>query len=258
MRRRFHSGLLLLCLLVATPAFAQTDPDKLWIEVNIGAAIARDAGYTAAVSFPLRNETAQSSVAYDRPTGGLFDVGVGYMLHRRIGVGISIVGTGHVAPATLTSRIPHPVLPNQPATDVATTDRDLAWSEGTVNLQALIRLTPVESRVFVRAFGGPTRFIVSQQAVSNISYAESLNTTTGAYTIAVDGVTYQDAEAEGWGFHLGADAGYFFNNHVGVGAVVKFNTATITFDDPVLATASPTVDLKAGGVQVGGGLRLKF
>ena len=257
---RIRSTLLLvaLCLLATSPAVAQDDPDPLWIDVNIGAAFAAAEGYSVLREVPFAAETLRLEIAYRQPTGGLFDFGAGYMFHRRVGVGISFAGTGYRSDATISTSVPHPSIPNQRVTNVSRTDRELVWGDGSMNFQAVFKLTPVESRLAARVFGGPTYFAALPEVVSRFNTEETVNLTTGAYALDVDSYEYAEAEATGWGWHVGADVGYFFSNHVGVGGIFRFQRGTVDFDDPLLVQYDGTGAMKVGGVQIGGGLRLKF
>jgi hypothetical protein len=71
---------------------------------------------------------------------------------------------------------------------------------------------------------------------------------------------HERIEGTGWGFHAGADASVFFNRIIGVGGFAKFSRGSVDIEN-TLATAvglDDEVSVKAGGFQVGGGLRLKF
>jgi hypothetical protein len=75
----------------------------------------------------------------------------------------------------------------------------------------------------------------------------------------VDITTYDTTKVEstGWGYHVGADASVFFSRVVGVGGFMRFSRGTVTIEDGVALSDAP-VDVIAGGVQMGGGLRLRF
>jgi hypothetical protein len=64
-------------------------------------------------------------------------------------------------------------------------------------------------------------------------------------------VTVSDSQI---GFNVGADLTYRFANNFGVGAMVRYARATagLTLDD------GSALDVKVGGFQIGGGLRIRF
>jgi hypothetical protein len=57
------------------------------------------------------------------------------------------------------------------------------------------------------------------------------------------------------GFNVGADVGFKISRNIGVGGPVRF--ARASFSLPLTGSAS-NISVEAGGVQVGGGLRLFF
>jgi hypothetical protein len=57
------------------------------------------------------------------------------------------------------------------------------------------------------------------------------------------------------GFNVGTDIGYFFTRQIGVGASVQWAATTI---DAPASSGTGTFDIKAGGFEVGAGLRLRF
>jgi hypothetical protein len=59
------------------------------------------------------------------------------------------------------------------------------------------------------------------------------------------------------GYHVGGDVRYFFTTHVGVGGVVRFTAADVELTGTLFKPAGTTT-VKAGGLQAGGGLRLRF
>jgi hypothetical protein len=62
-------------------------------------------------------------------------------------------------------------------------------------------------------------------------------------------------EAGGWGCHVGADVSWFFTGVVGVGGFGRYAPGTVDYADPF---TDERRDLKVGGFQGGGGLRLRF
>jgi hypothetical protein len=109
-------------------------------------------------------------------------------------------------------------------------------------------------------FGGPTYFRLEQDAITNIRFNQVFRNQPPSNSIEITEFDFERVEANGWGFHAGADASVFFNGIIGVGGFAKFSRASVDLED-TLATAvgeDDVVSVKAGGFQVGGGLRLKF
>jgi hypothetical protein len=113
---------------------------------------------------------------------------------------------------------------------------------------------PVETpRVRLRAFAGPSYFLARQDVVTGISYDQRYQVFGLGNVVDIISYTKERAEGTGWGFHGGADVSVFFNRVFGLGAVVRVSRGTVTIDD-----YGGEEDRKVGGVQFGGGLRLKF
>jgi hypothetical protein len=239
----------------AHPVASARGFERGWIDVNFGVASAAAKEFTTNLERPLFQETRTARVTYHNPTGAEFDFGGGYMITPGVGVGISFTGTAHQDPAQLYINVPHPNRFNTFASSTKPTDAKLQRVEGGVNLQLML-VAPVSPRTRVRLFLGPTYFRVQQDMVSSIAYDQAFLVFLPVN--AVDITTYDTVskvEGTGWGFHVGGDVSFFFTRVVGVGGFARFSRATVSLDDPLSGSA---VDVKAGGFQAGGGLRLKF
>jgi hypothetical protein len=99
-------------------------------------------------------------------------------------------------------------------------------------------------------FGGPSFYKVEQALVSSIRYTESYPYDVAAFDSAVT----DTAEESKIGANLGGDFGYFFTHQVGVGFGAQYTRASLEFP----SADGGTVEVKAGGFQIVGGLRLRF
>jgi hypothetical protein len=248
---------LLAIALAETPSFAQSF-ERGWIDVNFGVPAAEDT-FRMQGSDIRFGERATFGIDYSLPTGAAFDFGGGFMIIPMLGVGINFSGTAHEDQAELSARIPHPIIANAHATGVAPTDVKLGRTEGGVNIQAMF--VPLQTgRLRVRVFGGPTYFRVKQDVVDTIQYFQVwtlLPTTNNVDVTSFDG---EEIEEQGWGFHAGGDVSMFFNRIIGIGSFARFSRANIDLPNTIAITSvdADTVRIKAGGFQVGGGLRLRF
>jgi hypothetical protein len=175
------------------------------------------------------------------------------MFHPHFGVGITVGGTAHDDVADLTAVIPHPGIENAHATATATTDIDLRRRERAVHLHAAVLLAPPDASFSLRLFGGPTHVTVRQDVVGDMVVLESL-TGAGFAVAIIDFDLVAETEGSAWGFHVGADARYFFTERIGVGAMLRVSRA----DVEIPGLFAEPADIKAGGMQIGGGLRLRF
>jgi hypothetical protein len=244
--------LVACCVILASrPAWAQGQ-EKGWLDVNFGAASAAESEYSSGYSVSKFLETATFDATYSFPRGGSFDVGGGYMFAPRVGIGVTLGGTAHEDPAALAIRIPHPLAFNAHASDIDVTDGVLQRSEGSFHISAMI-MAASSPRVRLRVFGGPSFFRAEQDVVSFIGYDQVFQIFgTGN---AVDITTYdtKKSDGSGWGAHGGFDVSFFFNRIVGVGGLVRISRGSVDLDD-----YSGVSHVKVGGVQYGGGLRLRF
>jgi hypothetical protein len=252
------SIVLLGIVLAEAPSFAQSF-ERGWIDVNFGVAVAAEDTFRMQGVGTLFQEDATFGADYNLPRGAAFDFGGGVMITPLIGVGVSFSGTAHEDVASLDARVPHPILVNVYGSDVAETDEKLMRTEGGVNLQAMI--VPLQTdRLRVRFFGGPTYFRVKQDAVTDIRYTQ-VSTILGAINnITITEFDSREIEGNGWGFHGGGDVSVFFNRIIGVGGFAKFSRGNVDIENTMALSSrdEDPIEVKAGGFQVGGGLRLKF
>jgi hypothetical protein len=229
--------------------------ERVWIDVNLGAAIAADKTVTLEHSDRLFDETRTFRTVYENPTGASFDFGGGVMFTPQIGVGVSFAGTAHQAAPEMFVQVPHPNFFNAAASDTADADEEFQRVEGSVHLQVM-GAAPLGENVRLRVFGGPTYFRLQHDLVSSIRYLQTFAIFSRAN--AVDITTYDSVdkvEGTGWGYHVGSDISFFFTRVVGLGAFARYSHGTVDLVEPALDSE---VELKVGGLQFGGGLRLKF
>ena len=230
------------------------DFERGWIDVNFGVAIAAEEDVSVERTYERFREDATSRVTYHNSLGASFDFGGGVMFTRQLGAGVSFGGTAHMKPADLYVDIPHPTVFNRHASDTAVTEGDLQRVEGAVHIQVM-GVTELSRRARLRVFGGPTYFRVQQDLSSGITYLQAFNL-LGANSVDITGTDIEEKlEGTGWGFHAGADFSFFFSRVVGIGAMARYSRGTVEVIEPAFDTP---LELKAGGLQIGGGLRLKF
>ncbi len=243
-------------VVVACPGvvWAQGAASRGWVDVNVGVAAAAQRTFTMSGAEPLYLETLRSQVDYRLPTGADFDFGFGVRLTRAFGLGLSFSGTAHQDAAQLFVQVPHPLAFDAFASDTAPTDQALTRSEGGAHIQ-FVFVAPTTGRLRVRVFGGPTFFRVEQEGVDVIEYNQVYGIFTTANNVTITTYRSRKVDGSGWGFHAGADVSWFFNRVVGIGAIVRFSRGSVSIENTI---GTGTIDVKAGGVQAGGGLRLRF
>jgi hypothetical protein len=249
-----------LCLCSTTTSFAQSSSphfDRGWIDVNIGLATAAEDSLEVTTTRTQFQEPATYRTIYHFPRGAEFDFGGGVMLTEMVGVGLNVSGTAHQDTADLYTRIPHPLYRNAFGEDSGSTDTKLERTEGTIHLQGVFVLPTGNDRLRVRVFGGPSYFRLKMDAVTAIHYLQTYQLFNVGNIIDITTYDSDVVEHTGWGFHAGGDVSFFFTRIFGVGGVARFSRGTVTIDDTNVLREGP-FDVKTGGFQLAGGLRLKF
>jgi hypothetical protein len=111
-------------------------------------------------------------------------------------------------------------------------------------------LWPVTERLHISALGGPTLFRVSQDVVSTFAFAEAYPYDTAVFRSSES----VNATATKLGFNVGGDVALFLTPHVGVGVSATFSRATVD----LAVSEGRTARVRAGGLNTGAGLRLRF
>lgn len=228
-----------------------------WVDVNFGVAMAGESSYRSIVEGELFRETATFTADYNSPPGAEFDFGGGFMFTPAFGLGVSFAGTAHQDTAQLGIRIPHPTFADAHASDSAPTEGELVRSEGSVNIQAMF-VSALSDRLTARFFAGPSYYRIRQDAVSNIIYGHSFLLFSPVHEVDIrryETSTIEFEDGGGWGFHAGGDLSFFFTRVVGLGVFGKYSRGTVEVLDPL---SGEDVDVRTGGFQTGGGLRLRF
>jgi len=239
-------GLMTVCaLLGAMPAAAQPLP-RFTISVN-GGYQPSTTSFDDRFTFDLNRETASVDTDYSVDAGPLFDAGVGFRIWKGLGAGIAIsrfsVDSAGQAEATL----PHPLF-FQRNRQISGETTGITREETGIHIQAQYQLPPF-GNVYVTLAGGPSVLDIQQSIVTDVNFTEEFPYDTAIYV----GVDSQRVSGTATGFNAGADVRWMFTRNVGVGGLVRYTRATVD-----LTRNNRTVTVDAGGMQVGGGVRLAF
>jgi hypothetical protein len=201
-------------------------------------------------------ETLALASAYPKPSTGVdFDFGGGYMFTAQVGVGVSFTGTAHEDGAGLGVTVPHPYFFNASDTDGVPTSDKLLRTEGATHVQVM--LVPMHSaNLRLRVFGGPSYFRYKADMVQDVEYSQLAFPFSRANAVVITGYNAEKAEGTGWGFHGGADVSWFFSRIVGLGGFARYSRGSVSLDREPLSEAQQ--DIRVGGLQSGGGVRLRF
>ena len=90
---------------------------------------------------------------------------------------------------------------------------------------------------------------IKQSIATEVNYTEQFPYDAATFV----GVDSRRISGTATGFNVGADVRWMFTRNIGVGGLVRFTRAKVD-----LEIDSRTVQVDAGGAQVGAGLRLAF
>ncbi|MGE3955657.1 MAG: hypothetical protein AB7H96_02980 [Vicinamibacterales bacterium] len=220
-------------------------PERVRILVN-GGALLNPATIVQDFALTKNVETAPVRTDLALGTGGVVDIGARMRVTRTLSIGVVGFFASSHASGTLEADIPHPFYFNQPrriSGDLAA----FARSERGLHLEIAYPLSVRRGRE-ITIFGGPTYVTARQQLVTDVSYAESFPYDTATFTAPA--TTTVDESA--LGLHVGADVTWRLSRSLRGGALVRYAYAGV----PTEASSGNRADLRAGGLQVAGGLRL--
>jgi hypothetical protein len=241
---------VVLTSLAPTFATAQTGAlmtGRLFVSID-GGIQATTNDFDDSASFTENAEQGQFSTAYTVDGGPALNIGGGALVWRRLGLRIGVSRFSRATPSTLRGAVPHPFFFNR-AREVSGSVTGLKRNELAVHVQAA-GVFPAGNRLQVMVFGGPSFFRVKQGVVNDFSYTDAYPYDTATFA-STDVTNTKESKV---GFNAGADVAFFFTRQLGVGGIVQFAAATV--DAP--SAGDGALDMKAGGLQAGGGLRVRF
>lgn len=220
--------------------------ERIFISVNGVYQVASN-DFDDRATFRENAEDGHLSTDYSVEAGPAFDVSGWGILWRNLGVGVGVSRFSRSTPTAIDADVPHPFFFNRPRT-IAQDVGGLTREELAVHVQARGTF-PIRNRILLTVFGGPSFFQVTQDVVDDVEYADDYPYDAITFNRAVT----RSADESAIGFNAGADVGYFFTRTLGVGASLQYAGTTADFD-----LVGGAADLKAGGLQFGGGLRVRF
>jgi hypothetical protein len=223
---------------------AQTWRDRGYISGNVGWQ-ASAATFSDARTLTLASgdtEPRHLNAAYDVKAGPMFDIGAGFRLVKNLGVAGSVTRYSVSNDIAITGDVPHPFFFNRPRPVSGTTPG--MREELAIHLDA-VWVVPVNRKIQLAIFGGPTFFNAKQTVVSDFTYAETYPFDEATFSA---GISAEESKSV-TGFNAGVDVGYFFNDVFGVGGVLRFSRGTL---------ASSIGDLDLGGPEFGAGIRIRL
>ena len=203
--------------------------------------------FDTSITKPSYIENALFETTYTVSSGPMFDGGVAVRLAKSFGVGVAVSSFSRKNDAGVSGTIPHPFFYNTPRA-ISGTVPGVERREVAAHLQAVYVISGRKADLAIA--GGPSWFNVNQDLVTDVAYTETYPYDSAAFASA----TTSRAAKSGLGFNVSGDVGVRLGQHVGVGGVVRFSRASIA----LAAANGVSVTADAGGIQLGGGLRLFF
>ncbi len=238
-----------------TPA---PETSRVFFNVSMGGQW-KEQTFTDSSTFTIYNEpTGAVAAAHSVGGGTLFDIGVGMRrVWKDLGVGIAYSTVKNLNPATVSVRVPHPVIFGQARTATVTTD-DLEHSENVVHLQ-FIWAIPLTNKFQLAVMAGPSFFTV-RQTIATVQAPQDLRDPPPFTTVTITSASLTDMKDSPVGVNVGVDGTYWVRTikgvGIGVGGFVRYAGASLDF--PTTTGMTRDTDLKAGGPQGALGLRFRY
>jgi opacity protein-like surface antigen len=238
--------------LSAADARAQWMPlgGRLTVSLNAGAQVGNQ-DIERSTAFTLYDEPATVDFSQKIESGVLLDIGAALRLRPNgaLGVGVTYTALSSTEAANIPGSLPHPLFFDR-ARSFSVTTEGLDHKEQAVHVNA-VWFVPFVEKVDFTISAGPSFFTVTQGFARGVSFSEN---PPSFDTVTVDSVDIATLEKSAVGFNLGADVTYAITQMIGVGGMIRFTRATADFD----LAEGQQAEVKAGGFQVGAGVRVRF
>jgi len=237
-------AVLVMATAAVAPAAAQP---RVEVSFNVGAQTGAHT-FTESDSFPS-NGGEKSTVTADHgaKTALGFNAGGAVRVAPRVWVGVQYAMANMKSSASIEAAIPHPILFNAPRTVSGSID-NVQHNEQNVHVDLMYDM-PLGA-VDVKVMGGPTFFNLKQDFVSGVKVNETYPFDTATFASA----TTKQLSNSAVGFNVGADISHPLSPQVAVGGLIRYSQADVKFDDPDVGQHT----VKAGGLEAGAGIRIRF
>ncbi len=211
-----------------------------------GALMTSGSGFAGQRRFTEFAEEGRIDADYARATGPAFELGLEYAISERFGVAASFNLVGGGTSTTYDASLPHPLYVGRPRQATGALD-GLSYGERTLHLGLAYRQE--RGRLRYGLVAGPSWGSVEVELVDRVQYRQ-------AYPfdeVEVTGVPPLAHRGGGLGYNVGAEMDYHWRPRLGAVLRVRYHRL-----GPELPEAAGAVDVAAGGLQVGAGLRFSF
>lgn len=243
----------MLVLFGSTPVYAQTGGLGGRLSIQVNAAV-QSSSEKLGQTFSRRvyGEDAVFDVLNDIKGGAVLDTGGSVRVWRHLSVGAAYTELNQLGTTTVTGTVPHPILFNANRA-IDPVMQSLPHRERVTHIFAAWRV-PVRQvkNLNVSVFGGPSYMNLTQRLVTDVGVAEGGGTPFSA--VRVTAVPVAEHTSSAWGGHVGVDVIYMVTSIFGVGALVRYSNGSV--DIP--SSNDDMLSVTVGGLQAGGGIRLRF
>lgn len=231
-------------------------PNRAWVNVDVARYVSRQKTLTVASATPLYRETLAAAAVYPELSKvNDIHLSAGFAAAGNLSLGVNFDGQNYASFVGLGISVPSPYFFSRSASDGRPTAITVARKDRAIDLSGVYRIPMSSPDISLRIFGGPTYFRITNEMIEKITYVQSASSVLPINSVTIRSFTSNDVTGSSIGFNIGADVGYFFSRHVGLGAAVKQSRGNVTVTDPL---SGDKTTLAAGHLQFGGGLRLRF
>jgi len=252
------SGILVACALVAAaPLHAQENrawPERVFATIDVAFQPLNN-NFSESLAFPdtvRRTENVRFETDYASTRGPSVDVGAGVRIAKRLGAGVVVSWFQRSGAGSLDLRVPSPIAADSPLALTGSVPA-LNRRELGVHVQALHAL-PLGTRARLMLAGGPSVFRLTQDLVRSVQF----DVLPGFTALKFDQARVATVERTAIGFNVGATVTWPLASHVAVDGLTRYARAKTTLDPGAQSNLSRAIEVRAGGLQIGGGIHLLF
>lgn len=254
-----QSWSLLLAVLVmcmVTAAAAQTPAENLnrgYVNINLVSQSGNAQQFKQTLAEDIYGEEANYTLTHAFSSGGgTFDVSAGGRVWSNFAAGLAYSTFKTTNAQVLGGTVPNPLFFNRLRTLTPGTPTLTDHHQTGVHVQ-LSWFVPVNDKIDVAVFGGPSFFSVKHSLASSIT----VNTATedGPFYDSAPDVRVYSEETSGntTGGNVGVDVTYLFTDVIGAGFMLRWAGGSVN-----LTTDNGPHSIDVGGLQVGFGARVRF
>jgi hypothetical protein len=246
-------GFVVVLMLLAPAAYPQDAPaskpereKRVRILVN-GSYNATALEFSERSTFESYLEEGESRRSYDGGKGFVFEAGAIVSVWKELGVMGSFELYQSEIDASYEETLPHPLYFDEPRT-VSGAETGLSYDERAFHVDAVY--SKEFSSITVDLFGGPTFFFTTTEVLDQVDTASDYPFDE----VAVSGTSTVKVDDDPIGFNAGGAVTFRLSETFGLAAQARYSKATIR----VQRASGSEVELDAGGLRVGGGIRISF